>query len=187
MSKVVVAPYDSNWAKEFLRLKNYFSEVLQGIDVRIEHVGSTSVQDLAAKPILDIDIIVKDRMTLHEVISHLSKAGYEHIGDMGIKGREAFKNNNASHGIDWMKHNLYVCIEGAESLKNHLLLRDYLKNNVEAVKEYSLLKYKLAKKYPEDINAYVEGKTALITSFLTKAGMNNDELERITVANKDLS
>jgi len=80
-----------------------------------------------------------------------------------------------------------VCIEGVESLKNHLLLRDYLKNNVEAVKEYSLLKYKLAKKYPEDINAYVEGKTALITSFLAKAGMNNDELERITAANKDLS
>ena len=183
MRKIVVVPYDPDWAGEFLRLKNYFSEILRGMDVKIEHVGSTSVKGLAAKPILDIDIIVKDKTALDEVILRMSNAGYEHLGNMGIEGREAFKSRG-SGGKKWMTHNLYACIEGVESLENHLLLRDYLKKNGEAVKEYSLLKYQLAEKYSRDIDAYVEGKTALITSFLAKAGMGKDGLERITAANK---
>jgi GrpB-like predicted nucleotidyltransferase (UPF0157 family) len=79
---------------------------------------------------------------------------------------------------------LYVCLRNCNNLKNHLLLRDYLRNNPKAVKAYSELKCSLANKYPYDIDLYVEGKTSLITSFLEACGMDCDVLKNIVEINK---
>ena len=78
----------------------------------------------------------------------------------------------------------YVCTRGSENMKNHLLLQKHLLNNKTAVKKYSTLKRNLAKKYPQDIDLYVEGKTELIKGFLKTEGMGKDELERIESINK---
>ncbi len=83
-----------------------------------------------------------------------------------------------------MKHHLYVCLKGNENLKNHLLLQKHLRGNKESIDKYSKLKLKLAKKYPYDIDAYVDGKTDLITMFLELEGMSSEELNRIESANK---
>lgn len=182
--KIVVEKYNENWPIEFEKLKKKFEKALNELDYRIEHVGSTSVPGLAAKPILDIDIIVKNKETMERVIERIESIGYKHQGDWGVPGREVFKYKEGFDVEDEMEHHLYACIDGIDSLKNHLNLKKYLSSNPEAVKEYGELKKKLAKKYPEDIDSYVDGKTDLIVSFLAKMGMNEDSLTEISDVNK---
>lgn len=184
MKIVEVVPYDPNWKEEFQKAREFFTKLLEKCSVKIEHVGSTSVEGLSAKPVLDIDIIVQNEGESRKVIQALGEVGYEHLGDKGIPGREAFRYEQNNPHITWMQHHLYVCIEGCESLKNHLLLREHLRKNQQAVIAYGNLKLELAKQYPTDIDAYVEGKTNLITSFLSEAGMSQESLSRITEENK---
>ena len=184
MKLIKVEKYNPEWKKEFEKAKFFYKELLKDIDPKIVHVGSTSVKGMWAKPILDIDIIVSNTLGSNKVIKLLEGVGYTHIGNMGVKGREAFKYSNDNQNIKWMKHNLYVCISGNENLKNHLLLKKHLQNNKDALEEYSKLKYELAKKYPDDINSYVDGKTELITGFLKAEGMDLKKLNRIKSINK---
>jgi len=179
MRIIRVEAYNPLWKEEFEKAKAAYAQLLKDMDVEIIHVGSTSVEGLWAKPILDIDIVVKTTDESQQVIERLAGVGYEHLGDLGIKGREAFNHPTENTFIKWMDHHLYVCIEGSENLVNHLLLQRHLRNNKEAVDDYSQIKRELAKAHPNDIDAYVDGKTALITSFLEKEGMASDALGRI--------
>lgn len=184
MRKIIVESYNPKWREEFEKAKIFYEKILKEVNVKIEHVGSTSVEDLSAKPILDIDIIVQNTGDCKRVIQLLKEVGYEHIGDLGVKGREAFKYDPSNPMINWMAHHLYVCIEGSENLKNHLLLRNHLRNNKEAAELYGRLKQELAKRYPNDISSYIEGKAELITSILKSEGMTLEELERIDEINR---
>ena len=87
---VVVLPYEKQWQQEFQIIKNELSNVLGKLAVSIEHVGSTAVEGLSAKPIIDIDVVIEDYDKLDAVIDALGKIGYRHEGDLGILGREAF-------------------------------------------------------------------------------------------------
>jgi GrpB-like predicted nucleotidyltransferase (UPF0157 family) len=184
MNKIVIETYNENWKIEFDKAYKFYKNLLKDIEVQIEHVGSTSVKNLMAKPILDIDIIVNNANDNNRVIKLLETVGYTHRGNLGIEGREAFSYDVDNKNIHWIDHHLYVCLKGCNNLKNHLLLRDYLRNNPTAIKEYSDLKRSLANKYPYDIDLYVEGKTSLITSFLEACGMDCDELKNIVKINK---
>jgi len=184
LRKIEVVPYNPKWREEFKKAKQFYQGLLKNLDVQIEHVGSTSIVGLYAKPILDIDIIVDDETTKGIVIRKLESAGYKHLGTMGVDGREAFSYSIDHPNITWMAHHLYVCMEGSINLKNHLLLKNYLKNNKEAVQKYSQLKLELAKKFPNDIDGYIDGKTDLINSFLEKEGMALESLEAIGKINK---
>ncbi|MBQ4821858.1 GrpB family protein [Aquimarina sp. MMG016] len=81
---------------------------------------------MAAKPIIDLDLIIEnDKEVLKKVISKLKDLGYTHLGEMGISGREAFKRNSCQTPFtnskkEWFEHNLYVCKKGSTGLKNHL-------------------------------------------------------------------
>lgn len=184
MRTIKVVPYDPKWKTEFQKAQAFFANLLKDYHIQIEHVGSTSVEGLAAKPILDIDIIVPNEEESQKVIQVLGEVGYEHLGDRGIPGREAFQYEPSNPHITWMEHHLYVCLAGCESVTNHFLLRAYLREHPEAVNAYGNLKMELAQKYPHNIDAYVEAKTSLITSFLSASGMDEDALSRITDANK---
>lgn len=83
---VVVLPYDEQWKQDFLKIKAEILPVLEKIIIGIEHVGSTSVQGLSAKPIIDVDVAVKDDTCMEVVISALEKIGYQHEGNLGIVG-----------------------------------------------------------------------------------------------------
>ena len=187
---IKVVDYDYNWAKVFEELKAIYKKEIRDDAISIEHVGSTSVVGLKAKPKLDIDIVVADDdIKKQKVIAALEKLGYLHVGDLGIAGREAFKresNQTPNDGSqkEWMEHNLYVCKENNTGLKNHLTLRDYLRENPDAAREYGALKQKLADLYPYDIDAYIDGKTDFILNILNKVGMMNSELSEIEKANK---
>ena len=184
MNKIIVESYNPRWKIEFEKACKFYKKLLRNINVKIEHVGSTSVAGMWAKPILDIDIIVINNRDSKQVIERLISVGYNHIGNMGVEDREALKYKKDNKHITWMDHNLYVCIDGCENLRNHLMLRKHLRDNVKAIEVYSKIKRELAEKYPNDIDAYVDGKTSIITEFLKNEGMGIDELNRIETINK---
>jgi GrpB-like predicted nucleotidyltransferase (UPF0157 family) len=155
---VVVLPYDEKWKQDFIDIKTELSQALGELAISVEHVGSTSVEGLAAKPIIDIDVVVtKERV--NDAILALKNIGYIHEGNLGIPGREAFAYEGKEH---LQQHHLYVCPEDSLELKRHLAFRDYLRLHPEAVNEYSKVKVEAAKLYPEDIDQYIDYKAAVI-------------------------
>lgn len=187
---IVVQDYNPEWAECFRALKRIFAEKLNESILRIEHVGSTSIPGMKAKPVIDLDIIIDERGEAFDtVVEGLKRLGYRHVGDLGITGREAFKRLDETvpdDGSDrtWMKHNLYVCQEGSIGLANHLNFRDYLRNHPDKVIEYSKLKQDLADKFPFDIDAYIDGKTDFIVDVLNRCGMKSKDMELIAKENK---
>jgi len=162
---VVVVPYDPQWSLEFLKIKNKLEPILGNCIVAIEHVGSTAVNGLAAKPIIDIDIIIESYSVFEIVKTRLAISGYVHEGDLGIKDREAFKYQNKP---ELMTHHLYVCPQDSAELKRHLLFRQYLTTHDRERDAYGELKLELAKRFPYDIESYMEGKNHFINSILDK-------------------
>lgn len=188
---IIIEDYNTQWAEWFAELKALYQKQLAGLFIAIEHVGSTSVQGLAAKPVIDIDIIIEDTRHLAQIIEKLEQLGYKHVGDLGITGREAFKRLSdltpmAGSFRQLPKHNLYVCPANSLSLQNHLQLRDYLRNHPDTAKKYGDLKKQLAIKYAQDMDRYVEGKTEFITNILKLVGFSNNDLENIALQNKAL-
>lgn len=169
---IIVVEYNPKWKEEFYQLKEVYSQYLADQILRVEHIGSTSVEGLAAKPVLDIDIIIESREKLPLVIQKLEELGYSYNGDQGIAGREAFKQNNLlvpkmGKSRRWMRHHLYVCAQDAEQLKHQLEFRDTLRNNPQIKKEYGSLKLNIASKYRDNRDGYGDAKTPFISQFLS--------------------
>lgn len=187
---IIISDYNPRWAKEFDLLSHALAEYLGDIIITIEHVGSTSVIGMKAKPIIDLDIVIADdQLSLNSVIDKLSKLGYIHRGDLGIPGREAFKRLYSTtpdfgSSQEWLVHHLYVCIEGSTGLANHLNFRDYLRANPQKIIEYSNLKKELAEKFPNEIDRYIDGKTDFIVEVLRNTGMKDVDAELIENQNR---
>lgn len=164
LEPIVVVDYNPEWASTFVRLRDLLAESLRGLPVEIEHVGSTSVPGAAAKPIIDIDVAVQAEDDVNRAIELLSRAGYRHEGDLGVKGREAFESPRGSPD-----HHLYVVVLGNSEYTRHLLFRDYLKRHPEEVRRYSNLKKLLAAKFRDDRDGYSEAKTESVEEILRKA------------------
>lgn len=178
MKSITISPYSDQWPLQFNELQSLLSKHLKELIIGIEHVGSTSVPGLAAKPVIDLDIIIKDKSRFEEIVAILNTLGYTHEGERGIPGREAFR------GPLYPAHHLYVCLEDSTGLKNHLLFRNYLRSHPEKAKEYGEIKKQLAAQYPDDIDLYVEKKTVFITAVLKETGLDEDNLKDITTQNK---
>ncbi|MEK6647726.1 MAG: GrpB family protein [Actinomycetota bacterium] len=172
-----IEPYDESWPSQFEVLKRNYEEALVGVPVlSIEHVGSTSVPGLWAKPIIDIDIVVAGEH-YQEVISALTNYGYKSRGDLGIEGRWAFEAVNAPY-----RTNTYVVHAESLAFKNHLALREVLRSNPGLRDEYSLVKQNLANE-TSDIDIYVSGKTDVLRRVLKLGGLDDEELGEIASVN----
>ncbi|MBQ8954753.1 MAG: GrpB family protein [Clostridia bacterium] len=165
---VVVLPYDEAWKQHCLAIKAELQDALGALALRIEHVGSTAVPGLSAKPIIDIDVVIRDYSGFEAAASALREIGYQHQGDLGIAGREAFKYEGKEH---LQKHHLYVCPQDSAELKRHIAFRDYLRSHPEAVREYSRIKEEGAALYPYDIDKYIEHKSPLIEKIYRDIGL----------------
>ena len=165
---VVVLPYDAQWGQDFLKIKDELIDALGQLAVSIEHVGSTSVQGLSAKPIIDVDVVIKDYSVLDSVIISLENIGYRYEGDLGIAGREAFKYDGKEH---LRKHHLYVCPQDSAELHRHIAFRDYLRSHPEAAREYGRIKEEGARLYPFDIDGYIEYKSPFIEKIYANIGL----------------
>jgi len=166
--KVIVTPYDEAWRSDFDTIKQEIECALGDLIVSIEHVGSTSVDGMSAKPIIDIDAVIKDYSVFDDVTRKLENIGYIHEGDLGIKDREAFRYSGKPH---LQKHHLYVCPQYSEELHRHITFRDFLRSNPEAVKKYSLVKKTAAKLFPNDIDKYIEYKSPCIEELYKLCGL----------------
>ncbi|MDG6902428.1 MAG: GrpB family protein [Nitrososphaerota archaeon] len=161
---VVIVDYDVTWVSTFRMLKGQLERSLGGLPVEIEHVGSTSVPGAAAKPIVDIDVVVRSEDDVAKAIRLLAAAGYRHKGDRGVRGREAFDN---PQGLP--QHHLYVVVSGNSEHRRHLLFRDYLRSHPEDAARYSALKRSLAETFREDRDAYTNSKSAFVEETLRRA------------------
>jgi GrpB-like predicted nucleotidyltransferase (UPF0157 family) len=179
MSRVEVKPYDPEWSRTFDQIRAVVWPAVQHAALAFEHVGSTSVPGLRAKPVIDACIVVASRRDIPHVIKALTKLGYLHRGELGVPDREAFRQP-----ASLPKHHLYASPRGSLSLKNHLGLRDYLRAHPETAKEYGNLKTSLASKFPEDIDAYIAGKTEFILGILRNIGLTDEELTAIRSINQ---
>jgi len=171
---IKVVPYDEEWKQQFEEIRNVLSKQLGPIALAIEHVGSTSVPGLAAKPVLDIDIVISSRDDLREVVKALSTIGYYHQGDGGVVGREQFAHQDEKvpwdgSGRTWPQHIVYVCDKTCHQLVSHLALRNYLRQNPEDVRKYGDVKTRAANLYPYDIRGYREEKAECVELIITKA------------------
>jgi GrpB-like predicted nucleotidyltransferase (UPF0157 family) len=138
---VIVSPYDPSWSREFTQIKKELEAALDGVPfVSIEHVGSTSIPHLAAKPILDIDVVATQEQ-LQAILEALQRPDLQliYMGELGIANRHAFR---APQKLPL--RNLYVCIEGSAALRNHLAVRDLLRSDAGLRREYGVLKSELA-------------------------------------------
>jgi GrpB-like predicted nucleotidyltransferase (UPF0157 family) len=145
-SLVVIVPYDPAWPLRFAGLRDMYARALGPLALAIEHVGSTAVPGLAARPIIDIDVVIPSRAVLSEVIHRLARLGYQHHGDLGVPGREAFTREEGDEGPRdgtgrrWPAHQLAVCAADSEALRRHLLFRDWLRTHPDRAAAYGHVK-----------------------------------------------
>ena len=166
--KVIVLPYDVAWESAFEAIRAEIQTALGDLMLGIEHVGSTSVKGMSAKPCIDIDVVIRDYSVFDAVVQKLDAIGYIHEGDLGIKDREAFKYADKPH---LMTHHLYVCPRDSEELHRHIAFRDFLRKNPEAVKEYSMVKEKAAELFPDEIEQYIAFKAPCIEELYKECGL----------------
>ena len=164
--KIVVEPYDPAWPGEFERIRAYLLPHIGDLILGIVHVGSTSVPGLAAKPIIDFDIVIESYAVFPQIVERLKALGYEHDGDGGIPARERFKGGARDGFRDYHMH---VCPQDSPELERQVLFRDYLRRHDGARDEYAALKYSLAERHRHDIDAYVDGKHDFVTRVLRLA------------------
>jgi GrpB-like predicted nucleotidyltransferase (UPF0157 family) len=176
---IEVVEYDPAWPRWFDQVAERLRHDLAGVPVvAIEHVGSTSVPGLWAKPVLDIDIVVAAADVAAAALA-LERAGYEPRGEMGVPGRHAFRTDEAP------RRNTYVVVEGCLSLRNHLGLRETLRRDPGLRDEYAAVKRSLAERLTADrIDEYVEGKSAVVRRILLAAGLTEAELDDVETVNR---
>jgi GrpB-like predicted nucleotidyltransferase (UPF0157 family) len=178
-TRVQVVDYEPAWTTAFLELRDRLWPLVRDLARTIEHVGSTAVPGLAAKPVIDVDIVVASLDVLPILARRLETIGYAHAGNLGVAGREAFRHAAADR-----THHLYVCRDGCDALTNHLALRDHLRSHPQDVVSYSALKKRLAREHPDDIDAYIAGKTDFIVAVLARCGMSESSLQSISELNR---
>jgi GrpB-like predicted nucleotidyltransferase (UPF0157 family) len=158
-----VAPPNPEWPAAFLAEERRIRSFLGGRPLIIEHVGSTAVPGLWAKPILDMMASPPAGVSRVPYIEALVRAGYEHMGEYGMSGRDYFRL-----GIP-RTHHLHMLELGGEDWRRHIAFRDYLRAHPEAAAEYSALKRRLADEYASNRPGYTDAKTAFVEAILAAA------------------
>lgn len=162
---IELAAHRAEWKTLFESEANLLHEAVGKYVAAVEHIGSTAISGLVAKPILDILVGVQNLENAEKCVVPLAEIGYEYRGEQGIAGRFYFRKGVA----DISTHHLHMVEMTSDVWRNHLLFRDYLRQHPNAAKDYGRLKRKLAVKFKHNRPAYTEAKAAFIESILKKA------------------
>ena len=163
MRTIIVEHYNPLWPGEFEKIRAYLWPHISDIALDIVHAGSTSVPGLAAKPIIDFNIIIESYDVFPQLVERLRTLGYGHEGDGDIPMRERFKGGLRD---GFMEYHMYVCPKDSPELERQILFRDYLRGHDDARNEYAALKQSLAEKHRHDIDAYIAGKHEFIMNIV---------------------
>jgi GrpB-like predicted nucleotidyltransferase (UPF0157 family) len=175
---ITVVDYDPAWPRAFDELRRRYEVALGGVViVAIEHVGSTSVPGLAAKPVIDVDIVVA-REHVTDAIAAMELAGFRSLGERGIPDRWALDAPS-----ELPRTNTYVVVDGSLAMRNHLGVRAVLRSDSALRDEYASLKRSIAAQV-DDIDTYIEAKSALLSTVLDRAGLTPEERRLIDDANR---
>lgn len=161
---VVIVDYDPAWPEVFAALRDRVTAALGDLAVAVEHVGSTAVPGLAAKPIVDLDVVIPSAADLPAAIARLESLGYAHQGNLGIPGREAFTTPPGTP-----RHHLYVVTSDSAEYRRHIAFRDYLRAHPETARDYAALKRDAARRCRDDREAYTGAKDAFVATILQHA------------------
>jgi len=176
MKVTLVQPYDPEWPSHFQQIKAFLKPGVGDVNCAIEHVGSTAIPGMMAKPIIDIDVVITPG-TFPTVKRRLEVLGYVHQGDLGLPKREAFDLVDGEAKARLPEHHLYVCEDGAYELRKHLAFRDFMRQNPEWRERLNRLKRELCMKYNNDRQAYMDGKAAMVEE-ITELAMAGSEQMR---------
>lgn len=167
--KVLLVAHDMSWDMEYSKEKNILIKGLSKYIDDIQHVGSTSIENLKAKPIIDIAILLNDWDKRDEIYIILENLGYEYRPKAGTPDRIFFAKGNETNRT----HYLHVCKKGSQEWLNLIGFRDYLNKHKNKMEEYQKLKERLAERFPDDRMKYSEGKDKFIKSII-----NSNKVEK---------
>ena len=163
--KVRVVPYNPEWPEKFSREKDLLSRIFKDAIVFYDHIGSTSIPDMNAKPVIDM-LISAHNITEIDAFNHeLEDLKYIARGEFGIPGRRFFVKDCAGE----RSYQIHVFQNGDPQLTKHINFREYMIAHPDAAHEYAQLKIELAQRFPDDVRAYSEAKDAFIKNIDTQA------------------
>lgn len=155
---ITVADYNPSWVNEYKEESLCIKDILFDNCIAIYHIGSTSVEGLAAKPIIDIMVVVRNLEEVDNAAEDFSKIGYEYLGEFGIEGRRYLRK-----GGDERTHQIHIFqADDWNNIGRHLAFRDYMRTHEKKREEYAKIKIALAKKFPYDIDGYCDGKESFV-------------------------
>ncbi len=166
LGKVEVVPHDFRWKDSFESESKQIPLALGANLVAVHHIGSTSIPQIYAKPIIDILVEVKEITKVDEQNLAMEAIGYEVMGEYGIPGRRYFRKDNEA-GV--RTHHVHAFEVDSAQVKRHLAFRDYMIAHPEDAQRYSELKQELAKEYSYNIDGYMDGKDEFIKEMHRKA------------------
>ena len=166
---VKLIPYNRNWERLFEDEKSRLQEVIGAYVLDIQHVGSTSIPGMIAKPIIDIAIAVQSFEDATVCIKPIEQLGYEYRGEFGIPRRHYFTKG------DPRTHHIHMNEISSRDWLNQITFRNYLIQHPGVAKEYAELKVKLAQSYPTNLQLYTESKAPFINHVLQLARSGGGE------------
>ncbi|MGI8479986.1 MAG: GrpB family protein [Gaiellaceae bacterium] len=175
---IVIVDYDPAWPLQFERVRERAAAAVGDLAVAIEHVGSTAVVGLAAKPVIDLVIVVEPGDE-QDAVERLTASGYVHRGNLGVEGREAF---DVPEGAPRHHHHLYVSPTDSEELRAQLAFRDRLRESRELAIEYEALKHELAARFRDDRMGYTDAKTDFVAASRPVEAVDAAEQESKSIA-----
>jgi GrpB-like predicted nucleotidyltransferase (UPF0157 family) len=164
MRKFEVRPYNEQWFSMFEKEGNKLQKIFDSEIIEIHHIGSTSVNGLKAKPIIDIMPVFKDINRIDEFNREMVKFVYKPMGENEISQRRYFEK-----GRDKRTHHVHIYEFGNPEIVRHLAFRDYLREYPDVAKKYGDLKEELSQFFPYDIESYIKGKEQLVLEIEKKA------------------
>ena len=165
MRTIEVVDYRPEWEKMFKEEEKEIRKILGKNCIAVYHIGSTSVRELPAKPIIDIMPVVKDISLVDAHNPEFQALGYDCRGEFGIPGRRFY-----AKGGDKRTHHIHIFEKSSQAdIKRHLAVRDYLRSHPDTAREYGNLKKQLASLYPHGNDRYCDGKEAYMKELEQKA------------------
>lgn len=163
MEPIVVVDYDANWCSQYEQEKSRILDALVDTIADIQHIGSTSVPGLAAKPIIDIILGLEKIPLLSTQLVSLEALGYTYCGESGIPRRHFFHRGMPR------THHIHAVQVNSDLWQRNILFRDFLRSHPQAAQQYETLKRKLAAEFRNDRDRYGDSKTPLIEQLLMQA------------------
>jgi len=167
LATIALVPYDLDWPRQFELERALLARVFADVAVSIEHVGSTAVPGLGAKPVIDIMVGVPALADVESRIPELERDGYEYVRE--YEARLPERRYLRKPRVGSRTHHLHAVVRGGAFWRRHLLFRDYLRAHPEAASAYLELRQRLAARHRTDPAAYSEGKSSFVEALLLRA------------------